>query len=403
MTARRSLYGLDGINFFIAAMQTAFGAFITVYLTENRWTPEEVGFALTISTLTSLVSQMPAGALVDGMRDKRRAVRLGTAGVGVAALILALTPSEPAVYFAEGLQGVASSLIGPAIASTSLALVGTGAFSERVGRNARFASIGNGLTAGIMGVIGSYIAPVAVFWLTAALLIPTLFALSLVRPADELAQSAHAGGKAIDWNGVKTLYTDHRLLVFAACIVLFFLSSAAMLPIAATAVTKRHPELADVIIAVTILLPQAIVAGVSPWVGRSADRAGRRAMLLLGWSLLPLQGLLFGTNAFGPYTLLVAQALSGVSGAVFGVMMTLVASDLTRGTGQFNLTLGTLGVAIAIGASLSTSLAGTVASAFGDQAAYLGLALAGLCGLLLLSIGMPETRHIPVPALVPSA
>ena len=53
---------------------------------------------------------------------------------------------------------------------------------------------------------------------------------------------------------------DRRLLIFAACIVLFFLSSAAMLPIAATQVTKDHPKLADVIIAATILLPQAVVA-----------------------------------------------------------------------------------------------------------------------------------------------
>jgi hypothetical protein len=73
-------------------------------------------------------------------------------------------------------------------------------------------------------------------------------------------------------------------------------------------------------------------------------------------------------------------------------MMTVVANDLTRGTGRFNLTLGALGVAISVGASISTLFAGTVAAAFGGKVAYLGLALAGLCGLLLLWIGLPETR-----------
>ena len=44
----------------------------------------------TIGTLSSLVSQMPAGAFIDSLPDKRRAVRLGVVGIGLAALMLAL-------------------------------------------------------------------------------------------------------------------------------------------------------------------------------------------------------------------------------------------------------------------------------------------------------------------------
>jgi predicted MFS family arabinose efflux permease len=134
-----------------------------------------------------------------------------------------------------------------------------------------------------------------------------------------------------------------------------------------------------------------VVALISPWIGRYSERSGRRPMLLFGWGLLPLQGLLYATLP-GPAALAISQALSGASGAAFGVMMTLVAADITRGTGRFNLTLGALGVAISVGASLSTSFAGIVASTFGDRSAFLGLALAGLCGVLLLWAGMPETR-----------
>jgi hypothetical protein len=72
--------------------------------------------------------------------------------------------------------------------------------------------------------------------------------------------------------------------------------------------------------------------------------------------------------------------------------MTVVAADLTRHTGWFNLTLGALGVAIAIGASLSTFFGGILAALFGADVAALGLALVGLCGFVLLWIGMPETR-----------
>jgi predicted MFS family arabinose efflux permease len=49
-------------------------------------------------------------------------------------------------------------------------------------------------------------------------------------------------------------------------------------------------------------------------------------------------------------------------------------------------------MAISIGCSLSTFLGGLTAAAFGGKAAFLGLALAGLLGVLLVWIGMPETR-----------
>ena len=187
------------------------------------------------------------------------------------------------------------------------------------------------------------------------------------------------------------LLLDGRLLIFAACILVYFAASAALPAGVAAQAMKRRPELATLIVAGTTLLPQAIVAMISPWIGRTAQRSGRRPMLLLGWGLLPPQAVLYATLP-GPFTLLICQGLNGISGAVFGVMMTLVAADLTRGTGRFNLTIGVLGVAIAIGASLSTAFAGVTVALFGGKAAYLGLALTGLCGLLLLWVGMPETR-----------
>jgi hypothetical protein len=40
-------------------------------------------------------------------------------------------------------------VLGPVIAAISLGLVGHAALGERLGRNARFASIGNGVTAAL--------------------------------------------------------------------------------------------------------------------------------------------------------------------------------------------------------------------------------------------------------------
>jgi hypothetical protein len=57
------------VNLFVAAVQTGFGAFVTVYLVKNQWPPQAIGFALTIATMSSLLSQLPAGAVLDGIRD----------------------------------------------------------------------------------------------------------------------------------------------------------------------------------------------------------------------------------------------------------------------------------------------------------------------------------------------
>jgi MFS family permease len=379
-------------------VQAGFGSFLTVYLVKNSWPPQAIGFALTIATISSLFSQMPAGAVLDSMRDKRRAILLGIAGVGLAALLLCVTAARPAVLLALVMQGLASSLIGPGIAAISLALVGQAALAERIGRNARFASIGNGMAAVAMGITGAYLPAVSVFLIAAVLAVPALLSLALIgagsKPAIVQAGTTNPDGQddtRITLRGMKLLLLDRRLSIFAACVVLFFAASAAMGPGVAGQVTRRWPEFATIIVAATILVPQAIIAAISPWIGRRAESSGRRPLLLVAWGLIPIQALLYATLP-AVFALVSGNLLNAVSAAIFGVIMTVVAADLTRHTGGFNLTLGALGVAIALGASLSTFCTGISAAILGVRAAAFGLALVGLCGWLLLWTGMPETR-----------
>src|ERR1700736_4099831 len=62
--------GLDGLNLFVANIQTGFGPFVAVFLTSQGWTQTAVGFALSIGTVTAMASQVPAGALVDAIARK---------------------------------------------------------------------------------------------------------------------------------------------------------------------------------------------------------------------------------------------------------------------------------------------------------------------------------------------
>ena len=69
--SRASLKGLDGINFFNAAMLAGFGPYVAVYLAEQKWTQETIGFVLTASGLAGLLALMPGGELLDAVRSKR--------------------------------------------------------------------------------------------------------------------------------------------------------------------------------------------------------------------------------------------------------------------------------------------------------------------------------------------
>lgn len=378
--------GLDALNALVAGSQTGFGAFIAVYLTSQAWTQGAIGQALSVGTIAAMLSQVPAGALVDRMRSKRLAVLAGGAAVALSALLFAATPARLPVLLAEVLHGFASCMIGPAIAAMSLQLVGHAGLGARLGRNARFASIGSAAAALVLGGIGTWVSSRSVFWATAGMMAVGLLSLRLVPPGP-------APG-AMPPRALAGALLDRRLLTFAGCVGLFHLANAAMLPLVATEVTRAAGSRANLVIAACIVAPQAVVALVSPWVGRRADLWGRRPVLLLGFAALPLRGLLLAA-AQDPAWVVAVQVLDGISAAAFGVMMPLVAADLTRGTGRFSAALGVLGLAAGGGATLSTTLAGLAADRFGPAAALLALAGVGAAAMAAL-LALPETRAASV-------
>jgi MFS family permease len=387
--AARGPRALDLLNFFVADVQTGFGPFIAVYLTTHKWTQVQIGFTLTLGTVVALMSQVPAGALVDAARNKRAAASGALIGVVIAALLLAIQPTTLPVMIAQSLHAFSSCVLTPAIAAISLHLVGHTALGERLGRNARYASIGNGLAAAVMGATGAWLSSRAVFVLTAALCVPALGSLMAIGRGPYSRRQTTT--RLFDWPGLRRLFGDHRLLVFGICVMLFHLSNAAMLPLVGAAVTMRAEGFANVIIAACIVLPQIVVAVCSPAVGRNAALLGRRPVLLLGWSALPLRGLLLAVLP-GAWLPIAAQTMSGVSAAVFGVMLPLLAADITRGTSHFNLCMGALGLAVSLGAALSTTLGGWVADTVGLQPAFAVLGMIGAFATLVLWLTMPETR-----------
>ncbi len=402
-----SQQGLDWLNFFVANLQTAFGPFIAVYLTSEHWTQGEIGLALTAGSITAMVSQVPAGAVVDALVNKHLAALVAIITIIASCLLLGFLPERLPVMAAEILHGFASCMLNPAIAAITLGMVAVhiadgaapGELGRRLGRNASFGSIGNAIAAGLMGGVGYLVSARATFFLGAAMAVPGMFALRAIkRPKTKLDDAAAAADPGDDETETKashsvlSLLRDRRLLAFAVCTALFHLSNAAMLPLAAGEITKEAAQQAELIIAACILGPQLVVAVLSPQVGRLAETIGRRPIMLVGFAALPLRGVLLATTS-NPWVTVLFQLLDGVSAASFGVMLPLIAADLTRGTGRFNLCMGFFGLAVGIGASFSTTLAGFVADR-SISLSFLMLALAGLACVLMVWLLFRDTTPL---------
>jgi MFS family permease len=392
--SRQSRRGLDWLNFFLADVQTGFGSFVAFYLADLGWSKGQVGLALTAGTLAGVVGQIPGGAFTDAFRWKRALAAIGIVMIGVSALVLALVPTLPLVFLAEILHGLTAGIVPPAIAAITLGLVGRRAMSTRTGRNYRFDAAGNALTAAAMGLAGDYFRKSAIFLASAALCLPALFALSRIRGQEidyARARNAGSGEKSKSFQRLFEFGKNRNLYVFAACVFLFQLADASMLPIVGEDLAHSKYGMPALMMSGLVVGPQIVVALLSPWVGYHSERFGRKPLLLIGFALEIPRAVLFAFFSSYP-AWVIGQLLDGISGATVTVLTVLVVTDITTGTGRFNLARGAIGTVIAIAASVSTAATGFFFQHFGQWAGFFTLAAVAAAGTLLLWVAMPETK-----------
>lgn len=392
----QTLRGLDWLNFLLADVQTGVGPFLAIYLAGYHWDAERVGLALTVGGIAGILTQAPAGALVDAWRSKRTIIAVGLVTLAVGGLLIAWFPSFWPVIGAQVLIGGTSSVFMPAICAMSLGIVGRAAFDTRQGRNQAFNSAGNVTAAVLMGLLGYMVSNRSIFYFVAILAVPALLVLLLIRPEEidyRLARGAADGAAIEKAESVWTLFKDRPLVLFLTCAVMFHFANAAMLPLLGEMLARGRGRSSMLFMSACVVVTQLVITLIASWTGHKAGAWGRKPLLLIAFGVLPIRGVLYTLTS--KTALLVAiQVMDGIGAGIFGVVSVLVVADLTRGTGRFNLTLGAIAAAVGIGASLSQVIAGAIVHHGGFRSGFLFLSTVALAAFTLLYGWMPETLNL---------
>lgn len=395
---RRDQRSLDWLNFFLADVRDGLGPYLAIYLLAvHKWEPASIGLVMSLAGIAALLTQTPAGALIDRVTAKRAVVVIAALLVTGGCLLLPWVNSFSLVALTQTVSAVAGSVFAPAIAAISLGITGPKAFTRRMGRNETYNHAGNAFSALLAGGLAWLYGPVVVFYLMAVMTVASVIAVSLVRPEaidHDVARgfaplSVTEHGQPSGW---RVLLANRPLLVFAVCCALFHLANAAMLPLVSQKLSQVNLQMATPLTSACIVAAQLVMVPVAMLVGLKADVWGRKPLLLIGFLILPLRGALYILSD-NPFWLVGVQLLDGIGAGVFGALFPVVVKDLTQGTGRFNVSLGALSTAFGLGAALSPGLAGVVVQSEGYDAAFLTLAGIAAAALCLLWLAMPETRN----------
>jgi MFS family permease len=186
------------------------------------------------------------------------------------------------------------------------------------------------------------------------------------------------------------LLQSRPLVLYAVCAMLFHFANAPLLPLVGQKLAQSHPDIATAMMSACIVAAQLIMLPVALAVGATADRLGRKPILLLGFAVLPVRAILYTLSNDAAW-LIGVQLLDGVGAGIFGAITPLLVADLTKGTGRYNLAQGAVATAQGIGASASGLFAGIVVDHFGYSVTFLALGAAACVALATLLLAMPET------------
>ncbi|WP_185976293.1 MFS transporter [Mycolicibacterium sp. 018/SC-01/001] len=394
---KRSLWALDGVNFFLADVQAGLGPFLGVYLiNKETWNPANIGFILTLGGAVGLLLNAPAGALIDATKHKRALLAAAAALTSFGTFIVTLKPTFAVVTAAQLVTGIAGVVLGPVIAAIALGLVGPKRYAAQTGRMQAFNHAGNVVGSAVAGLAGYLISLRMGFWLASLFGIFVVLSTLLIKPrlinhdvARGMAPKDDSEGDKP--SGFSVLLRNRPLLILAAVVGLWQLANGAMLPITGQKLAVGDVNDGALYQAALIIVAQIVMIPMAMLVGRRGDRWGRKPLMVLAFAVLPVRGVLFILAQY-PGEVIAVQALDGIGAGLQGALFAIMVADLTRGSGRYNVAFGAATMVQGIGGALSPTLAGAIDAAAGYGAAMWALTGIATVALVLLVVAVPETR-----------
>jgi MFS family permease len=409
--ARRGIFPLLSLNFFMADMQAGISPFLGVFLLAHGWQSGLIGTVMTVGGVAGMVMTTPAGASVDATRHKKYYVIIPGICTVVASGLILLSQSFWLVTLSQVATAIAGAAIGPAVAGITLGMVRQAGFNRQNGHNQALNHAGNMVGAGLSGLLGWQFGFTAVFWLAALFGVLSIASVLMI-PSDAIDDDEARGlDKTADANakvgGLTVLLECKPLLILAAALACFHLGNGAMLPLYGLAVVANKQGDPAGFVAITIVVAQATMILASLIAMRLAEKEGYWLVLLVSFIALPIRGVIaaYVMNRWGVYPV---QILDGVGAGLQSVAVPGLVARILSGTGRVNVGHGAVMTVQGLGASLSPAIGGWIAQEIGYGPMFLILGSFALGSIALwigfasilrpACAGRPNVSPGPVPA-----
>jgi len=369
----------------MADMQAGIGPFLGIFLLAHGWKSGPIGTVMTIGGVAGMLMTAPAGALIDATNRKKLYVVIPGIFTILASAIILVSQNFWLVSISQVATAIAGSAIGPAVIGITLGIVRQAGFNRQNGYNQAYNHAGNVVGAALSGYLGMKFGMPAVFYLAALFGVLSIISVLMI-PAKAIDDRAARGMKNSNRDekasGFKVLLHCKPLLILAAVLACFHLGNGAMLPLYGLAAATKNQGNPMMFVALTIIIAQVVMVGVSLIAMRMAEKSGYWLVLLISFLALPIRGFIAAhmINHTGLYPV---QILDGIGAGLQSVAVPGLVAHILNGTGRVNIGQGAVMTVQGLGASLSPAIGGWIAQGAGYNATFLILGSFATVSILL--------------------
>jgi MFS family permease len=391
--------GLPAVNFFMADVGGGLGAFLSTWLAQTQhWDPKEIGIILSAGLLTGMLLSTPAGALIDRAGHPRAMLAATCISVVTGTLALFVVSGFWPVLIAQIFVAAGGALGMPALTALTLATIGKEKFPHQQGINQAATHTGNVVAAAAIWGLAFVIGPSSSIGVLAVMAGGMLVALALFRKdsVDHTRMLGRERRKKGEKRGsTRALLRNKRLLILSLAMAAFNFGNGAVLPLLGQRMAANGSHDPTQWLAILVLVAQAVMVPVSYLAGWSADRIGRRTLLIAACAALAARGLL-AMWSDATAMLITLEVLDGIGAGILSVAGPAAIADLTYGGGRTQTAMGGVQTIQSLASAGSALAGGYLVHYFGWAGAFGGLAIFPLLGIgLLMTIRLKDDAPQP--------